>query len=94
MEQKVFFFDDRILNSIDILRHSGSSPFKCSFVITHGPPGDTRSFSVLTWVVYSLLQCFSLFVYNLIYSYHFVKRCNIVFVNLMFVRTSIIDIIV
>ena len=61
MEQNVFFFDDRILNSIDILRHSGSSPLKCSFVTTHGPPGDTRSFSVLTWVVYSLPRMFFFF---------------------------------
>jgi len=85
MAQKVFFFDDRILNSIDILRLSWSSPLKCSFVTTHGPPGDTRSFSVLTWVVYSLHECFSLAVYNLIYYYHFVKSSNITFVDLMFV---------
>lgn len=77
MEQKVFFFDDRILNSIEILRHSRSSVLKCSFVTTQGSPGDTRSFSVLTWVVYSLRECFSLAVSNLIYSYHFAKRSNI-----------------
>jgi len=80
MEQKVFFFDDRILNSIEILRHSRSSVLKCSFVTTQVPLEDTTSFSVLTWVVYSLHECFSLVVYNLIYSYHFVKRSNIVYV--------------
>lgn len=58
MEQKVFFFDDRILNSIEILRLSRSSVLKCSFVTTQGPSGYTRSFSVLAWIVYTLHELF------------------------------------
>jgi hypothetical protein len=64
MEQNVFFFDDRILNSIRILRLSRSSVLKCSFVTTQGPPGDIRGFSVLTWVVYSLHEYFFLLLFT------------------------------
>jgi hypothetical protein len=74
-----FFFDDRIRNSIKILRRSRNSMLKCSFVTTEGPPGDIRGISVLTCVVYSLHEMFfSCCLQPDLLFYHFVKLSNIV----------------